>query len=160
MRRSSGFLLAAMLIVSACGGSSATGVTGQGTGAYSLACGSTETPVTGFVWCGWARASVKYGDKTYGLASGQCQPESTLGFIANFGAILSGAQDLPGAPLGLSVSKATDGATVSGRFDGHTWAIKNSETTVTLSGMSGGSFSGPTFDGIQVEGTFTCLPGI
>jgi hypothetical protein len=159
-----------MLIVSACGGSSATsGVTGQTqparqsqtTGPYSLACGGTETPVSGFVWCGTARATVKYGDKTYGLPSGLCQPDTALGFIANFGAILSGSQDLPGAPLGLSVSKATDGTTVSGRFDGHVWAIKSSETTVTVSeGKSGGSFSGPTFDGTQVEGNFTCLPGI
>ncbi len=170
MRRSSGFLLAAILVVSACGGSSGTGgLTGQtqpagesqATGPYNLDCGRTETPATGFVWCGTARASVKYGDKTYELPSGECQPDSALGFIANFGAILTGAQDLPGAPQGLSVSKATDGASVSGRFDGHVWAIKNSETTVTVSGgKSGGSFSGPTFDDIQVEGIFTCLPGI
>jgi hypothetical protein len=164
MRGLTSILLAAAFVVSACGSSGASqgqngqGQNGQGQGAYSLPCGRAEySGQTGYVWCGTATATVAVDGKRYELPSGLCQPDTALGFTANFGAILSGGQDLAGAPLGLSVAKGNDRDTVSGRFDGHTWAVRGSETIVTIAAdKKGGTFSGPTFDGLQVEGTFTC----
>jgi hypothetical protein len=166
MCRSFGLLLAATVVVSACGGSSASNkAPGQSQAAVAtMPCGSGMWHgMVAYTWCGPARATVTYGDKTYVL-SGLCQlgPRRDLvarDFTANFGTTIIGVggADLPGAPDGLDVAFMAGEDYVSGRFDGHLWGIESSETSLQIAAdKQSGSFSGGTLDGVQVEGHFTC----
>ncbi len=133
--------------------------TSQTPGVYGLPCGGgLWQGERAWTWCGPATAKVVYGSKTYELPSGLCEPNSPLGYLVHFGTVSSaGGRDTPGSPPWLNVLSGLNGNIVSGRFDGHPWAVKSGSAMVTVAtNKQSGTFSGPTIEGIPVKGSWTC----
>ena len=181
MKKLVALILVGTFVVAACGSSSPAGATPTGNGTAATQPAATNAAATqgGGVttnecgdgtwqrnqtktFCGSAKATVKVGDKTYTLNSGQCAYDAKYGFAINAGTMIVGGADASNSGFtyfGL-VQQPGEKAMATGIMGGATFVITDGsgtdKVTIAADHKTGSATGTALLTPDAISATFSC----
>jgi hypothetical protein len=146
-----------VLLAAVCALSAVAIAAPAGAGVSCTAGTRTVSGVTERTFCGSAKATVHVGSQTFGFSQGQCTKAPY--FAVNIGTVVLGASSKH-LPEYFGVTAQKTGGKVKAIaivFDhaGKGYPVRPDTAKISLSGTKG-TFSGETFTGTKVSGSFSC----